>query len=52
MKAEFLAVAGFAASVMGHGYVTSFTTDGKSNQGFLRTYNYALKLAHSTPIPA
>lgn len=37
MKAILVALAGFAASAMGHGFVYNFTTDGKFNQGFLGT---------------
>ena len=35
MKSVLVAVAAFAATALGHGMVTNFTTDGKSNQGFL-----------------
>lgn len=35
-KASLLAGCGLATTVLGHGFVTTFTTDGKSNQGFLR----------------
>lgn len=46
MKAALAIVAGFAASVMGHGFVTNFTTDGKNNQGFLRkSHNSSLSFA-------
>jgi hypothetical protein len=37
MKASLAIIAGAAASVMGHGFVSNFTTDGAYNQGFLRT---------------
>jgi hypothetical protein len=35
LKGTLLAAFGFATTVLGHGYVTTFTTDGTSNQGFL-----------------
>ncbi|KAK6193116.1 Transcription factor bye1 [Pestalotiopsis sp. IQ-011] len=40
LKSAVFAAFGFATSVLGHGYVTTFTTDGKSNQGFLLDYYY------------
>ncbi|KAL1608310.1 glycoside hydrolase 61 [Paraconiothyrium brasiliense] len=40
MKASIAVLAGFAASVMGHGFVNNFTTDGLNNQGFLLDYYY------------
>ncbi|KAH8593930.1 family 61 glycoside hydrolase [Bisporella sp. PMI_857] len=33
-------VCAFATTVLGHGFVTGFTTDGKWNQGFLLDYYY------------
>ncbi|KAH6657789.1 family 61 glycoside hydrolase [Truncatella angustata] len=40
LKAVVAATLGFASTALGHGYVTQFTTDGKSNQGFLLDYYY------------
>ncbi|KAK6070486.1 glycosyl hydrolase family 61 protein [Seiridium cupressi] len=40
IKASLLAVCGLATTVLGHGYVTEFITDGTSNQGFLLDYYY------------
>ncbi|CAJ2501320.1 Uu.00g041730.m01.CDS01 [Anthostomella pinea] len=40
LTSGLLAAFAFAASALGHGYVTTFTTDGKPNQGFLLDYYY------------
>ncbi|KAF9733935.1 glycoside hydrolase 61 [Paraphaeosphaeria minitans] len=40
MKASLAVLVASAAAVMGHGFVNEFTTDGKSNQGFLLDYYY------------
>ena len=49
--ASFTAVllGGFAATVVGHGFVTDFKTDGKQNQGFLLDYYYDRK--NGLPVP-
>lgn len=36
LKSTIVAACGFATTALGHGFVTTFTTDGTSNQGFLR----------------
>ena len=55
MKAILVALAGFAASAMGHGFVYNFTTDGKFNQGFLGTPSifpsFHLSIYLSFPLP-
>ncbi|KAJ0120780.1 glycosyl hydrolase family 61 [Diaporthe amygdali] len=44
-----LLVSGLAATVLGHGMVTTFKTDGVSNQGFILDYYYDKK--NGQPVP-
>lgn len=44
-----LLVSGLAATVLGHGMVTTFKTDGVQNQGFILDYYYAKK--NGQPVP-
>ncbi|KAK4222570.1 glycoside hydrolase [Podospora fimiseda] len=50
MLAPFaLVVSGFATTVLGHGMVTTFKTDGVQHQGFVLDYYYAKRNGQSVP---
>ena len=49
VRSTIVALGALATSVVAHGTVSSFTTDGKQNQGFLLDYYYAKKNGQTTP---